>query len=106
MEFDLITRSLLEEVRQLSTNNNRVEIYVGLTAEESEEYYKLSRNYGVRSDICGTTVSGLTFGHGLNLTLSNPCGTTVSGLTFGHGLNLTLSNLSACTAFSKSWHAT
>jgi len=90
-------------------------------------YFFLAEGFTGILIVSGTPVSGLTFGHDLNLTLSDPSSCTalpkplhelqchtnsgvtrtpVSGLTFGHGLNLNLSNPSACTALSKPWHAT
>jgi len=45
MEFATGEREYLEWMRMLSTDNAGNEIFVGLTVEESREYYKFSRPY-------------------------------------------------------------
>lgn len=43
MKFETHERDYLNEMRMLSTDNQGNEIFVGLTVEESEEYFKLTR---------------------------------------------------------------
>lgn len=43
MEFTDGERVFLNEMRMLSTDNKGNEIFVGLTLEESQEYYKYTR---------------------------------------------------------------
>lgn len=43
MEFDAGERAYLNEMRMLSTDNGGNEIFVGLTVEESSEYYEYTR---------------------------------------------------------------
>ena len=45
MEFNAGEREYLDWMRMLSTDNAGNEIYVGLTVEESREYYKFSRPF-------------------------------------------------------------
>lgn len=43
MDFEAGERAYLNEMRMLSTDNTGNEIFVGLTFEESKEYFKLTR---------------------------------------------------------------
>lgn len=43
MEFEASERAYLDEMRMLSTDNAGNEIFVGLSVEESAEFYKFSR---------------------------------------------------------------
>jgi hypothetical protein len=43
MEFDAGERAHLTEMRSLSTDNAGNEIFVGLTVQESQEYYRFTR---------------------------------------------------------------
>jgi hypothetical protein len=43
MEFDTGERAYLNEMRMLSTDSAGNEIFVGLTVEESKEYYQFTR---------------------------------------------------------------
>lgn len=43
MEFNASERAFLDEMRKLSTDNKGNVIFVGLTVEESQEYYKYTR---------------------------------------------------------------
>lgn len=43
MEFDAGERAYLNEMRMLSTDNAGNEIFVGLTVDESQEYYRFTR---------------------------------------------------------------
>lgn len=51
MEFSDDERAYLNEMRKLSTDNAGNEIFVGLTVEESEEYYRFTRlSYSYKGD--------------------------------------------------------
>lgn len=43
MEFEASERAYLNDMRMLSTDNKGREVFVGLTIEESEEYFLLTR---------------------------------------------------------------
>lgn len=43
MDFSPAERAYLEDMRMLSTNSEGREVFIGLTAEESAEFYKFTR---------------------------------------------------------------
>jgi len=43
MKFTVDEREYLEDMRALTTDSNGAEVYAGLTAQESAEYYELTR---------------------------------------------------------------
>lgn len=47
MDFDQAERVHLEDMRCLAKDKDGVEVYVGLTSAESDEYFALTRPYGV-----------------------------------------------------------